>query len=168
MKPGLVWYGPLANSGALYFKDFASYVFDFIVWGIILGKHSVSRLCWDQTVTRRTGLLRWKMLYFSVATPPIFTHFEILIILRCIWRGVKDIDIILWYKKKSIKSTSMFFLNIPNNEQNPILTKTGLKLLAYKCIDENTADYQRLEYREMTLIYDAKIFRITGCIQLKP
>lgn len=62
----------------------------------------------------------------------------------------------------------MFFLNIPNNEQNPILTKTGLKLLAYKCIDENTADYQRLEYREMTLIYDAKIFRITGCIQLKP
>lgn len=156
MKPGLVWYGPLANSGALYFKDFASYVFDFIVWGIILGKHSVSRLCWDQTVTRRTGLLRWKMLYFSI-----------LIILRCIWRGVKDIDIILWYKK-SIKSTSMFFLNIPNNEQNPILTKTGLKLLAYKCIDENTTDYQRLEYREMTLIYDAKIFRITGCIQLKP
>lgn len=62
----------------------------------------------------------------------------------------------------------MFFLNIPNNEQNPILTKTRLKLLAYKCIDENTADYQRLEYREMTLIYDAKIFRITGCIRLKP
>lgn len=61
-----------------------------------------------------------------------------------------------------------FFLNIPSNEQNPILTKTGLKLLAYKCIDENTTDYQRLEYREMTLIYDAKIFRITGCIQLKP
>lgn len=62
----------------------------------------------------------------------------------------------------------MFFFKYPEQRTKPDFDKTGLKLLAYKCIDENTADYQRLEYREMTLIYDAKIFRITGCIQLKP
>lgn len=57
----------------------------------------------------------------------------------------------------------MFFFKYPEQRTKPDFDKNWVKA---SC--ENTADYQILEYREMTLIYDAKIFRITGCIQLKP